>query len=269
MNPQTTPSGPATDDEISVYWQTGCTACLRTKEFLTRHKVPFRSRNVLEDPTAFDELVRFGLRQVPIVTRGNQWANGQVLADVARVAGIALEGQSMFPVDELRRRLNAILAGAERYVAQIPEEKLPTLLPKRPRSYANLAYHIFNIADAFAEHGEGIPLVYESYDRTAAPDRQTRAHLVAYGRDVQRRVNAWFDGPGRTADWTARANVYYGEQTLHQFLERTTWHAGQHTRQLMWVLEGLLGIAPDRPLPDETFKGLPMPTKVWDEGEFE
>ena len=86
---------------------------------------------------------------------------------------------------------------------------------------------------------------------------------------MQQRVAAWFDGQGRTADWTTRANVYYGQQTLHQFLERTTWHSGQHTRQLMWVLEGLLGIAPDRPLPKETFQGLPMPEKVWDEGEMQ
>lgn len=259
----------ATDDEIRVYWQTGCTACLRTKEFLTRHKVPFRSRNVLEDPAAFDELVRFGLRQVPIVTRGNQWANGQVLADVARVAGISLDRQRILPVEELRQRLDAILAGAERYVAQLPEESLQTLLPNRPRSYADLAYHIFNIADSFVEHGNGIPLTYDSYARTAAADRRTRSHLVAYGREVQQRIGAWFDGPGRTADWTARADVYYGQQTLHQFLERTTWHSGQHTRQLMWVLEGLLGIAPDQPLPRETFQGLPMPEKVWDEGEMQ
>src|SRR4051812_36143494 len=122
--------------EISVYWQTGCTACLRTKEFLTRHNVPFRSRNVLEDPAAFEELRRFGLRQVPIVTRGDEWANGQVLADVARVAGIALGGQAILPVAELRRRLDAVLAAAQRFLAQLPEQSLQTQLPNRPRSYA-------------------------------------------------------------------------------------------------------------------------------------
>ena len=262
-------TGSATDDRIRVYWQPGCTACLRTKEFLTRHQVPFLSRNVLDDPAAYEELRRFGLRQVPIVTRGDRWANGQVLADVARVAGIDLRAQDPLPVAELRRRLQAILAAAERYTAQLPEDQLGTLLPNRPRTYAELAYHIFNIADAFVEHGEGTPLVYESYNRTPPADRRTRAHLVAYGRGVQQRVEKWFDEHGQGADWTARANVYYGAQTLHQFLERTTWHAGQHVRQLMWVLESLLGIAPDRPLLPETFRGLPMPESVWDEGQTE
>ena len=56
MNTQT-PAPEATEigaDEISVYWQTGCTSCLRTKEFLTEHGVAFRSRNVLEDDAALD-----------------------------------------------------------------------------------------------------------------------------------------------------------------------------------------------------------------------
>jgi hypothetical protein len=83
---------------------------------------------------------------------------------------------------------------------------------------------------------------------------------------MRRRMSEWFDGPGRTRVWSARADVYYGEQTMHEFLERTVWHAGQHVRQFMWVLEGL-GVAPDRPLGRETFDGLPMPVGVWDEAD--
>ena len=51
----------APDEAIRVYWMTGCSSCLRTKEFLTRHGVSFISRNVLEDEGAYDELARFGL----------------------------------------------------------------------------------------------------------------------------------------------------------------------------------------------------------------
>lgn len=255
------------DDAIRVYWQTGCTACLRTKEFLTRRGIPFLSRNVLVDKEAFAELARFGIRQVPIVTRGDQWANGQVLADVARVAGIPWGTQEILPVAELERRLQLILTAAQRYAGQLPDASLDRLLPNRPRSYATLAYHIFNIADAFLEHGEGIGLTYAAYSRTPPPAMKSKADIVAYGRDVQSRLGQWFAGPGQTADWNARADVYYGEQTLHQFLERTTWHSGQHARQLMWILETQLGIAPDRPLGKEVFAGLPMPEQVWDAAE--
>jgi glutaredoxin len=252
------------EDTIRVYWQPGCTSCLRTKEFLTRHGVAFESRNVLADEEAFAELARFGLRQVPIVTRGDEWVNGQVLTDVARLAGIELGGLRLLPVSELERRLKAVLAGAERYLAQMPDEALTRMLPNRPRSYADLSYHIFNIADSFLEHDEGIPLTFDSYNRVPAPGESGKPALLDYGRDVSRRLDAWFAGPGRSADWDARADVYYGVQTLHQFLERTTWHAGQHARQLMWVLEQM-GIAPAGELGPEMWVGLPMPEKVWDD----
>ena len=252
------------DSDIYVYWQTGCTSCLRTKEFLTEHNVPFHSRNVLEDETALDELARFGLRQVPIVVRGDSWANGQIPGDVARLVGIPWGDKKVLPPDELHRRLTSIMEGTDRFLRQLPESSLSTHLPKRPRSYADLVYHIYNIIDAFVEHEEGTPLVYEAYYRLPPEEMQSIEGLSAYGRHVAERLDAWFAGAGQAADWTAKANVYYGEQTLHDFLERTAWHSGQHTRQLMWVLERM-DIAPDQPLGDKAFAGLPMPVQVWDD----
>ena len=67
-----------------------------------------------------------------------------------------------------------------------------------------------------------------------------------------------------TTNFQDKANVYYGDQSKHEFLERTTWHSGQHVRQYRLVLE-TLGVTPDRPLPEETWEGLPMPVKVWDD----
>jgi len=257
-------AGQAIDDAIRVYWQPGCTSCLRTKEFLSRHGVAFLSRNVLADAQAYDELKRFGLRQVPIVTRGNRWANGQVLADVANLVGVHGIKLTMLPVDELVQRIIAILAGADRFYRQIPDAHLHDLLPNRPRSYTDLTYHIFNNVDAFLEEKASIPLTFDSYNRFPAPEVNNRKDILAYITAVQKNFSQWAAGAGRSLDWTARADVYYGEQTQHQFLERTTWHSGQHTRQLMWVLEGL-GIAPDQPLGPEVFAELPMPEKVWDD----
>jgi glutaredoxin len=247
-----------------VYWQPGCTSCLRTKEFLTRHGVAFESRNVLADEAAYEELARFGLRQVPIVTRGGEWANGQVLADVARLIGVHGLSFTILPVAELRRRLFEILDGATRFFNQLPDANLHDLLPNRPRSYTDLAYHIFNNADAFLEEKDGIALTFDSYNRFPAPPANRRQDILDYAADVTRRLQGWFDGPGAGIDWTAKADVYYGVQTQHQFLERTTWHCGQHARQLMWVLERL-GIGVQRPLAATLFEGLPMPQQVWDD----
>ena len=252
-------------EPLKAYWQPGCTSCLRMKEFLTKHGVPFISVNVLADKNGYAELEALGVRTVPIVRRGKEWANGQVLRDVARVAGIKWGGAGMLPVPELMARLQAIQEAARRLFAQLPEEALSHLLPKRPRSYAQLGYHIFNIADALLEHEvEGLALKEGAYSRIPPPEMATKEKLLNYGQDVAVRLAAWWNGKGRTTDFERKANVYYGDVTLHEYLERTTWHSGQHVRQLMMVLN-TLGIPPDRPLGNETFEGLPMPEKVWDD----
>jgi hypothetical protein len=250
---------------IKAYWQPGCTSCLRMKEFLGKHGVSFVSINVLEDKNAFAELETLGIRSVPIVRRGEDWANGQVLRDVARVAGIAWGGAQVLPAAELGARLIEIQSAAQRLFAQIPDDKLACMLPHRPRSYAQLAYHIFNIADAFLEHEvQGLALREGAYSRVPPPEMNSKAKILAYGQDVLERFRAWRDGPGRTTDFSRKARVYYGDVTLHDYLERTAWHSGQHVRQLVMVLE-LLGIAPDRPPTPATFAGLPMPDRVWDD----
>ena len=48
-------------------------------------------------------------------------------------------------------RLDGILEGAYRYAAQMPVDKLETMLPDRPRSYRQLIYHIFQIPETFVD----------------------------------------------------------------------------------------------------------------------
>jgi hypothetical protein len=82
-------------------------------------------------------------------------------------------------------RLVEIQTVAQRLFAQIPDEKLNRTLPHRPRSYAQLAYHIFNIADAFLEHEvQDLPLKEGAYDRLPPPEMNTKAKILAYGQNV-------------------------------------------------------------------------------------
>ena len=65
------------------------------------------------------------------------------------------------------------------------------MLPNRPRSYAQLAYHIFNIADAFLEHEvQGLPLKEGAYNRVPPPEMKTKAQVLDYGQDVLARRRA-------------------------------------------------------------------------------
>jgi len=164
----------------------------------------------------------------------------------------------------LLERIDGILGAARRFAAQIPEGDLDTMLPGRPRSYRQLAYHIFNIPDVFLDHVElGAPYTYEALISILPDAMATKQDLLDYGAGVQSRLKAWWETVGHGTDFSQDGNVYYGEVTLHEVLERTGWHSGQHTRQLMLTLEKL-GLEADRPLNDAAFAGLPMPNNVWD-----
>lgn len=256
----------ATADALRVYWQPGCSSCLRVKEYLEAQGVAYVSRNVLADPLAFEELQRLGLRQVPIVTRGGRYANGQVLADVARLAGLGVPPAKLLPPDLLGERLQATLAISASGLRQFPEQLLGRQFLDRPRTVADLIFHIFNVADALVELHEGLPLSYASYNRVPAPTPEgsaLRGELIVYGSSVSARIQAFFSRPHNAAEWASRADVYYGVQTLHQFLERTTWHCLQHSRQLLSLLSDA-GVEPVVPMDDQMLQGLPLPNKVWD-----
>jgi DinB superfamily len=218
---------------------------------------------VNSDEGALDELLALGPKQLPVVSKNGKWVNGQSLKPVADLVGINLGEITHLPPAELARRIDLVIEGAARFFSQFPQDNLNDQLPGRPRSLAQLTWHLFNVVDAFLEHEQGIALVNGTYNRLPA-EHASRADILAYGADVRTRFAAWWETSLARTDWTQPANVYYGKVAVHEFLERTTWHSGQHSRQLMWALEDKYGIKPDRPLGSEMWQGLPMPEQVWD-----
>ena len=261
-------TGPATKSTVppvKVYWQPGCSSCLKTKEFLIENGVPFQSVNVLEDEAGFKELEALGLRLVPIVSKGTDWANGAVFRDVARVVGFEYGGYTMLNPEELTEIVLKIQDAARRYLVQIPENKIDTILPGRPRSYRQLVYHVFTIPKVFLDHIEhGSPYTYEALKSILPGNLKTKQNLLDYGLTVRTRFSQWWESDGKHFDFNQPGNVYYGEVSLHEVLERTAWHSGQHTRQIILMLREKLNIAPDGPLEDVDFAGLPMPKNIWD-----
>lgn len=246
---------------VRLYWATGCTSCLRAKEFLERNDVVFESHNVVEDPGILDTMEEAGLpRHVPIIQRGEEWADAQVLEEVARIAGVEYAAEPL-PVAELYERLTLVLEAVQRYLEVLPDDELGTDIPNRPRSVGELTFHAFSLPVSFLEHEDGTSL--RSYKPEPAWANRSTDALAAYGAHVQFRLRDWWDESGQDRDWEETADVYYGSPTVHEFFERTTWHAGQHTRQLEWIFPEQLEIPID-PLDPGVWEGLPMPEKVWD-----
>jgi arsenate reductase-like glutaredoxin family protein len=55
----------ATAEKIRVFWQPGCTSCLRTKEFLTKNGVDYESINVHGNAAAMQELNKLARAACP------------------------------------------------------------------------------------------------------------------------------------------------------------------------------------------------------------
>ena len=52
-------------ERVRVFWQPGCSSCLRTKEFLSKNGVEYESINVHGNPAGMEALRKLGARSVP------------------------------------------------------------------------------------------------------------------------------------------------------------------------------------------------------------
>jgi glutaredoxin len=248
---------------LRVYWRPGCSSCVKVKEFLSGLGIDYESVNVSARPEAMEELLALGVRTVPVVARGSEYVFAQELADVSRFVGREVTFRRL-PASELVKKWLTVLEAAQRHVLQLPPERLAErATPGRDRSIRDLAYHVYQIPDAFLQAVEdGVEDLTAIYNAPPPAATKTPGDIRAYGAAVSARLRRWWAG---VEDRTCAGSLqtYYGSQPLHHVLERSTWHSAQHARQIVAVLEGF-GIAPEGPLTAEDYAGLPMPAGLWE-----
>ncbi|HEY9532300.1 MAG TPA: NrdH-redoxin, partial [Burkholderiales bacterium] len=148
----------------------------------------------MEDAAGMDELRRLGARSVPVVSRGDRFVFAQLIGDVVQFLGLDVDTRPALPPAELVRRLDRVLAAAQRYTRQMRPQAMERQLPNRPRSYRVLLHHVFQIPAAFVDAMEGGTLSYENMVAEPPEDMRTPAAIVEFGGQVRRRVGAWWDG---------------------------------------------------------------------------
>ena len=235
---------------------------MKLKEFLSVRAIEFDSVNILEDQEGLPELRRLGARSIPVLSRGDKWTFAQNIGHVVKFLGLNEATGPALTAPQLIERLDLFLSAAIRNVPLMPDALLEKEVPNRPRSYRILSHHIFRIAETFLEVANGAELTYEMLAVGPTDAMRTSQSIADYGSDVLDRLRAFWGGK---ADKSGKETLqtYYGPQLLHEYLERTTWHSGQHVRQWFMLL-GMNGATPDRPLGDDAFANLPMPSSVWD-----
>jgi len=177
-------------DRVKVFWQPGCTSCLRTKEFLTKSGVDYESINVHGNAAGMEELQKLGARSVPVVARGGKFVFAQSLADVIKFLDLKVKQQERLSPEDLVKRLEIVLPAACRYIRQIPPEQFDKPFRNRNRPIRVLCHHVFRIVEGFLESmQDGKELTYERIMKEAPELRRGEA-IATFGAKMRRGTGA-------------------------------------------------------------------------------
>jgi hypothetical protein len=226
---------------------------------LSSWDVSFDSVDVEAVPGARAELTRLGVPGVPAVITAHGIVHGWNPKAVAELVGVRYDGGERLPPAALAARLDQVLGAAGRVIRTVEPAHLSLRYPGRDRSLHQLAYHLFRLSLAYRDAIVERRLLKAWNDEMAPAGLPDGPALAGYGNAVRKALRAWFDTEGAVE---GTVETYYGPQSAHELLERTTWHALQHLRQIHALLEDA-GAAPAERLDPALLDRLPLPRAVW------
>jgi hypothetical protein len=221
--------------------------------------VKFDGFDVEAEPARKRDLEPFGIPRVPATIVGDRVVHGWNPKALAELVGARYEERQQLSPVELARQLDTVLAATQRAIRQVPLEQLGMKSPGRDRTVRQLGFHVFRVSASFVDTREQGHLSEQWFEESPPADMADGEAIARHGETVRRRVAAYCARPG----WCdGMVSTYYGPQSAHDFMERTTWHAAQHLRPIYWLLDRM-GVRAESPLADADFEGLPIPRDVW------
>ena len=214
-----------------------------------------------DNPAALEELKRLGVPRVPAVAVGDRVVHGWNPAGYAELVGVTYKPPVKLSPLVLAARLDRILASTEALVRLIPDDRVEWTPPERNRPLSDLGFHVFRLSLGFIEAVDRGTFPASVHAQTAPVDLRTGEGIARYGALVRGRLSGWFAGAGGD-EFGRIIEAYWGPIGAHDMLERTTWHAAQHLRQL-YILAGRIGVTPSAPEPIAAYEDLPLPAAIW------
>ena len=219
----------------------------------------FDGFDVENQPESKRDLEPFGGVRVPATIFEGKIVHGWNPKALAELVHVEWRGEEPLPPAELARKLDMVLAATQRAMRQIPREHLGMKKEGRDRTVHQLGFHVFRLSAGFVDTREQGHLGSTVFEERAPAEMADGEAVARYGEGVRARIAGYVKRPG----WCdGSVSTYYGPQTAHAFMERTTWHAAQHLRQIYWFL-GEMRVKADAPLTDADLAGLPFPREVW------
>jgi hypothetical protein len=192
---------------------------------------------------------------------GDRAVHGWNPPGYAELLGVSYKAAAQLPPRELAARLDRILETAQALIARFDAAHLDVVPPERKRSIRDLGFHVFRVGLSFIDAMDQGRLPETWFDERAPAAMHDGGDVARWGALVRGRIAGWFQGAADD-EFERVVEVYYGPQGAHDLLERTTWHCGQHLRQL-YVLTERARITPPAPLAPALFEDLPIPEAIW------
>jgi len=221
--------------------------------------VQFEGFDVEAEPERRKDLQVFGIARVPATIVGDRFVHGWNPKALAELVGANYGERKQLAPGELAALLDRVLAATQRAMRQIPREHLGMKKPGRDRTVHQLGFHVFRISASFVDTREQGYLSADVFEERVPAEMVDGEAVARYGDTVRRRIADYVTRPG-WCDGTV--DTYYGPQGTHDFMERTTWHAAQHLRQIYWFLDQM-GVKAEAPITDADLAALPIPRDVW------
>ena len=142
--------------------------------------------DVLNDAGGRERLLKLGVRNVPVVSRGESFVFGQNLEDVAEFVGLQGTGHKPLPPDQLIAKWVNVLRVAQGLIRQIPDDKMnDRVIPNRDRAIRLLSHHVFRIGEAFLE--SVINGTEYAVQQANVPPKDGRSPPATRSRDMARK----------------------------------------------------------------------------------
>jgi hypothetical protein len=156
---------------------------------LSQWGVDMEPVNVEGNTANLAEMQRLGAPNPPALAVGERIVHGWQPRAYAELAGVPYDGADMLSPDELRRRLERILALAQQALREADGESLELKPPGRDRSVRDLGFHIFRLSSAFVEALELGDFPAEWFRETAPPELRSGEALADFGDKVRHRLD--------------------------------------------------------------------------------
>ena len=128
-----------------------------------------------------------------MLSRGDDWVFAQNIGHVVKFLDLSEATGPILSPSELMERLDLFIRTAIQIVPQMPDTRLSTEVPNRPRSYLALGHHLFRIPEALLEVADGATLTNDMLMDGPPDDVRTSAALGIYGQRVLAALHAWWD----------------------------------------------------------------------------